>query len=53
MEKLVQDIDFLQSEIGHLSHAIADNNKEINAQIYIKKTLVNKEKRIFKYFIFL
>ncbi len=40
MEKLTQDSDFLQSEIGHLSHAIADINKEINAQTSIKKTLV-------------
>jgi hypothetical protein len=40
VEKLTQDSDFLQSEIGHLSHAIADINKEINAQTSIKKTLV-------------
>jgi len=40
VEKLTQDVDFLQSEIGHLSHAIADINKEINAQTYNKKALV-------------
>ena len=40
VEKLTHDADFLQSEIGHLSHAIADINKDINAQISIKKTLV-------------
>lgn len=38
-EKLTQDIDFLQSEIGHLSHAISDINKEINTYIYEKRIL--------------
>jgi len=45
VEKLTQDLDFLQSEIGHLSHSIADINKEIIAQINIKKTL-NAQKAI-------
>jgi len=51
VEKLIQDIDFLQGELGHLSHMIADLNKEINAQIYIKLNLVQK-KNVFlpKYF---
>jgi hypothetical protein len=39
VEKLIQDIEFLQGELGHLSHMIADLNKEINAQIYIKLNL--------------
>lgn len=42
VEKLIQDIEFLQGELGHLSHMIADLNKEINAQIYIKLNLVRK-----------
>ena len=44
VEKLVQDIEFLQGELGHLSHTIADLNREINAEIYMKLTLVGKEK---------
>jgi hypothetical protein len=39
VEKLTQDVEFLQSEIGLLSHSIADINKEIIAQISNKKIL--------------
>ncbi len=48
VEKLIQDIDFLQGELGHLSHMIADLNKEINAQIYIKLNLVQKKTFFFQ-----
>lgn len=42
MEKLTQDLEFLQREMGHLSHSIADLNREIIHQISLKKNLVNK-----------
>lgn len=42
MEKLTQDFEFLQSEMGHINHSIADLNREIIHQISVKKNLVNK-----------
>ena len=42
LDKLTQDLEFLQSEMGHLSHSIADLNREIIHQISVKKNLVNK-----------
>jgi predicted nuclease with TOPRIM domain len=49
VEKLIQDIEFLQGELGHLSHTIAELNREINAQISTKLNLVRKYFLILKY----
>ena len=42
VEKLTHDLEFCQSEMGHLSHEIADLNRGIIHQINVKKNLVGK-----------